>query len=252
MNNNLVFELGDVLRGLPGIQLLLQVGLQRDNEKDKVDLLAGCARGSIEGYASPVQSLLKDRWPNGTSFVCDDSVRFDLPIGTGGIALCDSSVLVSQVKEWSAGKNISGQHRPWATAYWVPEALCGDIATAEILYDPDSTSALLKELVAAYPVPLSKAITDLCVDELRQKMQTSERLLDGDGLVELELCISDVVAALVRLAFARSRVYFRGFRSLEQQARLLKPADLALYHLAIKLSGRKKVKNLLKNIREIL
>jgi hypothetical protein len=197
MNNNLVFELGDVLRGLPGIQLLLQVGLQRDREKDKVDLLAGCARGSVEGYASPIQALLKDRWPNGTSFVCDDSVRFDLPIGTGGIALCDSSVLVSQVKEWSEGKNIGGQHRPWATGYWVPEALCGDIATAEILYDPDGTSAQLKELVAAYPVPLSKAIVDLCADELRQKAQTLEKLLNEDAPIELELCISDMVAAMV-------------------------------------------------------
>lgn len=252
MKNNLVFELGDVLRGLPGIQLLLQVGLQRDMEKDNVDLLAGCAQGSIERYASPIQELLKDRWPNGTSFVCDDSVRFDLPIGTGGIALCDSSVLVSKVKEWSEGKSIGGQHRPWATGYWVPEALCGDIATAEILYDPDGTSAQLKELVAAYPVLLSKAIVDLCTDELKQKTQTLEKLLNEDASIELELCISDMVAAMVRLVFTRSRVYFRGFRSLDQQSRLLKPDDLALYCLAVKLSGRKKVKNLLKNIQKIL
>ena len=155
------------------------------------------------------------------------------------------------IRPYSLSRNLGGQHRPWATGYWLPEALCGDLATAETLYDVTDTSVRLKELLVPYPVSLSKSIIDLCTDEIRQKLSTLEKLHEN-ATIERGLCLSDVTASVVRLAFARSRKYFRGFRSLEQQAKLLRSSDCVLYKLALKLSTREQVENVVSEIERFL
>ncbi|MBT9167775.1 MAG: hypothetical protein DDT19_01117 [Syntrophomonadaceae bacterium] len=250
MKNRLVSDLSQVLRELRGMKVLLHVGLKRNSAKGKIDLLAGCDDGSIEKYSTPIKTLLKDRWPTENFFVCDDNVRFDLPTGSGGVAVCDSSLLVRQVEEWIEGRNLGGQHRPWATGYWLPEALCGDLATAKTLYDVTDVSTRLRELLVPYPASLSKYIVELCVDEIRQKLSMFENL-HKDAVIERELCLSDITASMVRLAFARSRRYFRGFRSLEQQAKLLRSKDLLIYELALELSKRKRVKDAVSKIERL-
>ena len=176
MKNSLVSDLSHVLRELHGMKVLLHVGLKRNSVKGKIDLLVGFDDGSIERYSNTIKALLENRWPTGNFFVCDDSVRFDLPMGSGGVAVCDSVLLVRQVEEWVEGRNLGGQHRPWATGYWLPEALCGDLATAEILYDVTDISVRLRELLVPYPSSLSKSIVELCADEIRQKLSTLEKL----------------------------------------------------------------------------
>lgn len=248
---NLVSELAHVLRGLQGMKVLLHVGLKRNSSKGKIDLLAGCDEGRIETYSPLIDSLLRKRWPEGNFFVCDDSVRFDLPSGTGGVAVCDAAMLVGQVEGWIEGKNLGGQHRPWATGYWLPEALCGDLATAATLYDATGINDRLRELLVPYPASLSKGINELCVDEIRQKLSTFEKLHEG-ATIERQLCLSDISASLVRLTFARSRRYFRGFRSLEQQAKLLRSSDRPIYELALGLSKSKRVKSVMGRIEGLL
>jgi hypothetical protein len=233
------------------MKVLLRVGLKRNSAKEKIDLLAGCDDGSIKKYFPLIKALLENRWPTGNFFVCDDSVCFDLPAGSGGVAVCDSALLVRQVEEWIKGRNLGGQHRPWATGYWLPEALCGDLATAKTLYDITKVGVQLREMLIPYPVSLSKSIVDLCTDEIRQKLSTLEKLHE-DATLERELCLSDVMASMVRLAFARSQRYFRGFRSLEQQAKLLRSSDLLIYELALELSKRKRVKNLMSEIERLI
>lgn len=251
MKNRLVSDLSHVLREMNGTKVLLHVGLKRNSAKGKIDLLAGCDDGNIERYYGTIKALLENRWPTGNFFVSDDSVRFDLPMGTGGVAVCDSALLIKQVEGWVNGRNLGGQHRPWATGYWLPEALCGDLATAETLYDLTGVSVRLRKLLVPYPVSLSKSIIELCTDEIRQKLSTLEEL-HNTAIIERELCFSDVTASVIRLAFARSRKYFRGFRSLEQQAKLLKSSDHALYILALKLSTRERVENVVSEIEELL
>lgn len=251
MKKSIVSEFAYTLRDLQGLEILLNVGLKRNSAKGKIDLLAGCNGGDIHKYAPPVEALLKDRWPAGNFFVCDDSVRFDLPTSTGGVAICDSTLLVRQIEEWVEGKNLGGQHRPWATGYWVPEALCGDLATAETLYDITGISVQLKELLVPYPTSLSKSIIELCTDEIRQKLSILEKLHE-DAILERGLCLSDVTSSMVRLAFARSRRYFRGFLSLGQQTKFLRSSDLPIYELALELSKRKGVRNLVGKIEKLL
>lgn len=248
---NLVSELTHVLRELRGMKVLLLVGLKRDSSKGKIDLLAGCHEGRIEIYSAPIDSLLRQRWPDGNFFVCDDSVRFNLPSGTGGIAVCDAALLVRQVEGWIEGENLGGQHRPWATGYWLPEALCGDLATAETLYDVTDISDRLRELLIPYPTSLSRNIIELCTEEIRQKLSMLEKL-HANATIERELCLSDVTAAMIRLAFARSCQYFRGFRSLERQAILLRSSDRPIFEIALELSKRKGVKNLMGKIEKLL
>jgi len=251
-SKNIISDLCHVLRDLRGIELLLHVGWKRNFAKGKIDLLAGCNGGDIYKYASPVKSLLKDRWPTGNFFVCDDSVRFDLTTGTGGIAICNSTLLVRQIEEWVEGRNLGGQHRSWAIGYWLPEAMCGDFATAKILYDAKEICIRIKKLVVPYPVSLSCFIIDLCVDEIKQKIQMLERILEKDSPIEFKLCIFDITASMVRLAFARSRRYFRGFKSLGEQAKFLRSFDLPIYELATELSKRKRVSNLIGKIEKLL
>lgn len=251
MKNNMVSDLAHVLRELQGMKVLLHVGLKRSSSKGKIDLLAGCDEGRIEIYSSLIESMLKKRWPNGNFFVCDDSVRFDLRTSSGGVAVCDAALLIQQVEEWIVGKNLSGQHRPWATGYWLPEALCGDLATAETLHDATNTSDRLMELLIPYPALLSRSIIDLCTEEIRQKLSTLEKL-HANATIERELCLSDVTASMIRLAFAQSRRYFRGFRSIEQQAKLLRSSDLLIYKLALELSKREKVKDVVSEIERLL
>jgi len=250
MKNSLVSDLSHVLRELQGMKMLLHVGLKRNSAKGKIDLLAGCDDGGIEKYYPLIKALLEDRWPTGNFFVCDDSVRFDLPTGSGGVAVCDSALLVRQVEGWTLGRNLGGQHRPWATGYWLPEALCGDLATAKTLYDVTDISVQLRELLVPYPVSLSESIAELCIDEIRQKLSMLEKLHEN-ATIERELCLSDIIASVVRLAFARSRKYLRGFRSLEQQAKLLRSSDQALYGLALKLSKREMVLDVVSEIKRL-
>lgn len=251
MKNSLTSDLTHILCELQDMKVLLRVGLKRGSLKGNIDLLAGCNDGKIETYSPLIASLLRKRWPDGNFFVCDDSLRFDLSMGTGGVAVCDAALLIKQIEEWIEGKNLGGQHRSWATGCWLPEALCGDLATAETLYDVIGISDRLRELLIPYPASLSRNIIGLCTEEIKQKLSTLEKL-HTNAIIERELCLSDVTASMVRLAFARSRRYFRGFRSLEQQAHLLRSSDRPIYEIAIELSKRKRVKNLMSKIEELL
>ena len=79
-----------------------------------------------------------------------------------------------------------------------------------------------------------------------------ERLTRNEASIEFELCLSDVTALLVRLAFARSRKYLRGFRSLNEQVKILESSDYSIYQLALQLSQRERVEETIRDIRRLL
>jgi hypothetical protein len=173
-------------------------------------------------------------------------------MGSGGVAVCDSAKIVGQIEGWIEGRNLGGQPRPWAIGYWLPEALCGDLATADILYDVGGTGVEIMKKVTPYPDSLSKNITEWCSDEIRQKLSLFERLIGDEKLIAHGLCLSDITASLVRLAFARSRKYLRGFRSLDEQTKILEPSDYSVYQLALELSQRKGLAETIEKIQRLL
>lgn len=254
MKNKVVSGLRCALLRLRGLDFILRVGLARDagHDESKIDLLIGCEKGDIQIYSPKIQARLKDRWPKIVLSVSDDSVRFDLGANSGGIAVYNSTKLVQQVKEWVNGENLNGQHRPWAIGYWLPEALCGDFATAESLCDAKGIYAEIRKLVVPYPLSLSQAVVGICTDEIRLKLAGFDLLIKESRPFESVLCLSDIGAATVRLAFARARCYLRGFRSLAEQAAFLQPSDFALYKLAFKLLREKKARRTLDEIRKQL
>lgn len=251
MNNKIVPDLREILLQLHRFDFILRVGLGREqNDENKIDLLAGYGEGDVEYYLPQVKNALKDRWPDAKLSISDDAVRFDLGTSSGGVAVCDSVKLVEQIKEWIGGKNLAGQHRPWAIGYWLPEALCGDLATAEVMHDTKGAYAEIENLVVPYPERLSQVIMIFCTDEVRQKVDKLGRLFEENRTIESTICLSDIGVAVVRLAFARSQCYLRGFRSLAEQAASLQPSDFALYELASKLLQEKKAVHILEEIRK--
>lgn len=250
--NDIISQLSQTLLPLRGMNMLLHVGRGRDSFKGKVDLLAGCDDGDIARYFSEIEFLLRSWQPSGSFYVCDDSVRFETPMGSGGVAVCDSAKLVGQIEDWIEGRNLGGQHRPWATGYWLPEALCGDLATADILHDDGGVGVKITEMVTPYPDSLSRDITGWCSDEIRQKLSLLERLIGDEKSIEYGLCLSDITASLVRFAFARSHKYLRGFRSLDEQTKLLESSDYSIYQLAAELSRRERLVDTIEKIRRLL
>ncbi len=248
----IISQLSQALLPLRGMNMLLHVGRGRDSPKGKVDLLAGCVDGDIARYSSEIESLLRSWQLSGSFYICDDSVRFETPMGSGGVAVCDSVRLVGQIEDWIEGRNLGGQHRPWATGYWLPEALCGDLATADVLHDVAGVGVEIMKMVTPYPDSLSKNITEWCSDEIRQKLSLFERLIGDEKSIERGLCLSDITASLVRLAFARSRKYLRGFRLLNEQARLLESSDYFVYQLALEFSQREGLADTMEKIRRLL
>lgn len=251
--NRLLSDLSRILQTLYRLTFLFRVGLNRDHDEHRIDLLAGCDNGSIDFYASGIETLLKNHWQIVDCSVSDDSVRFHLPGDvSGGIAVCNATAIVQQIKGWISGRNLEGQHRSWAVGYWIPEALCGDLATAEPLYDARGVCAEIRKLVVPYPSSLAESIICLTTDEIWQKLTILEGLLDKGNSIELGLCLSDISIAMVRLAFARSHCYLRGFGHLAEQTLFLSPSNLPLYELAFNLSKKGGVRDLVAKIRRTL
>lgn len=253
MSNKTVSDLREILLRLRRPDFILRVGLEREqNDENNIDLLVGYDEGDAERYLSQIQTLLESQWPDANLSISDDAVRFDLGISSGGVALCDSTRLVGQIKEWIDGKNLAGQHRAWAVGYWLPEALCGDLATAKVLHAAGGSYPEIRNLVVPYPEGLSQAIMARCVSEIRQKSDVLFRLSQKNRMIELALCLSDISAAVIRFAFARSRRYLRGFHSLARQAAFLQSLDFVLYELASKLLHEQETTRTLEKIRRQL
>lgn len=222
--------LSKLLGNISGIEAIWLVSSKRKMSIRSIDLLACCKNGHIENYAGQIIQQLRKKWPIGNFYVYDDSVRFSIPKINGGIAVYDTVNLKKKITEWINGKGLNGEKRSWAIAYWVPEALCGDIVTAKLLHDPQEIHALMCKILSPYPPSLSEAICDFCRDELDRKIKNL-RSLKRQQRIEIVLVLSDINASVVRFAFARSKIYLRGFNDILLQAKNLTIADkkLALF-----------------------
>lgn len=250
--NKITLDLYHALKNLENLDLLLYVGLKRNSSKGNIDILAACFEGSIKKLSPSITASLTNRWPHGNFSICDDSVRFKISKNTGGIAIYDSRTLIDQVTKWTNGENLGGQHRSWATGYWIPEAFLGDLATAESLFDPKDLYSKIKSLLFPYPDALSKYLSDFCIEEIALKLKMLKLFHEKDNTLEATICSYDIVTSMIRLAFAKSQVYFRGFRELSTQSRLLKAKDLPLYETALQFSRKKNTKQLADKITNML
>lgn len=236
--NTFVLEISSVLTGIKGLEFLMQVGLKRGYSTSKIDLLAGFKFGQISVDGQRMLDLLRSKYPTGKFYICDDSIRFSIDEASGGIAVCDSNMILAQLENWIAGNCLEGQRRSWALGYWIPEALFGDLVFSQIIYDPKEICVLIKSLVEPYSKGLAKGICDMCINDIRQKLLLLEKLFRTDSPIELAILYSDLSATLIRFAFAQAKVYLRGFVDLNRQSKGLSREGLVIYEIARKIAEK--------------
>ncbi len=224
------------LVGIPNLSWLVQVGIGpgKPERSADFDYLAGCL-GSVTVATSLLVVCDYLSALSATSVrVSDDAVCCILDGATLTVALCDPHQHVIQIKEYCEGRDVLGQRRPWAVGYWIPEALCADWAFCRVCYDPTGVATDLARALVMYPQKLSEGITDLCLQEIQVK---TTALLERNPSIERELYKADVVAALIRLAFAKEFKYLRGFKDLESQSQNLSPKGANIYSGALTLAA---------------
>jgi hypothetical protein len=201
---------------------------------EKADLLALMKNGDIATHGERFAKTLRNVFRDGEVFFCDDSVRFKGSSISGGVAVMNTAETISRLSLWSQGRNLEGNHRPWAIGYWMPEAFYGDLSEGKILYDVLDIASSLSAMAKPYPEDLRNALLFLCREEVSLKFEKMGKFLScGTGNdPELRLCISDTSLAIIRFAFANSRRYLRGFLHLKEQSEFLLPGDKKLCDIA--------------------
>jgi hypothetical protein len=248
-NNQATIKISKALQKMDNFLILLQVGLSRPFESKNLNFLALCNDGDIYENEQFVKCLLRKALPGCIVSLCDDSIRFKLKKMSGGIAIYNQSKLNKQFANWLSGIDLEGQRRPWAVGYWIPEALFGDIVNAKIIFDNSANTYKLNEYLNPYPTVLSKKITNFCINEINCKIKTLERV---NTPLEKSFCFNDISSILIRLAFAKSKIYLRGFVNLEEQAQYLSPIDKSIYQLATEILQNKDIEYLVNNINKIV
>lgn len=223
------------LTGIPKLLWLMEVGIGRGKlcHPARLDYLAACASTNTDFRLKETHGYLETMQAESVS-ISDDAVCCIFQSATITVALCDPESLRRRLNGYRMGCDIAGEHRPWANGYWVPEALCADLAFCRICHDPLGEASDLARSFSAYPYPLRKAIVALCRQEINAKIPA---LLKTGHPVEKALVKADVVASLIRLAFAADHQYLRGFQHLDLQAEQLSSRAADIYQVSTSLAS---------------
>lgn len=246
-------KLFDSLLSYSQIETAWMVGSATNNpeENSDIDLLLLFNSYDMNKHATKIEALLRNRFSRISFDYSDDSIICSLKdTPKVGIALHLRSDVVLKVKQYAAGVNLDGLHKTWAAGYWMPEALCADIAFSQLISSSKETDSYLKEIVLPYPQKMSEAICNLCKEEIQCKLS---RLTNKVSPIELSILLMDIVSAIIRYTFAKDRYYLRGFKRIDLQKNLLSSSSRKLIGLAEKLTQNNQLSTeILKIRKEIL
>jgi len=237
------------LSSLSELKIIWLMGQYREKSSN-IDLLLGFSHGEKNLFLKKVIDILEIFFI-GQFHLCDDAIIVSLVDGLkGGIAVCSLHALEQSLLSWNSGINLEGEHRVWATVLWLPEALCGDLATAKVLYDPYEINQSFQTYVTPYPESLRSSLIKICEEEIKIKIST----IDASNLDYFDnvLKIRDIIIALIRLSFAKSKIYFRGFKNIEEQSQKLDLQSSYFYSLAQGLSSQYDVEQTIKKVSQIV
>ena len=222
------------LVAVPGFQESWLVGsaARGDQTVQGIDLLVACQSGDFGLNVAAARQALADFSEPGTWRVSDDSIIGSIGGVQAGIALHAKLVLWGRIDGYLRGEGLEGLHRSWATGYWLPEALCADLADAIPLNDQSGEATLLASKLSPYPNDLSEGVQRLCREEIILKLARVRRDIESGWTIESGLRCSDIATSAIRLAFARELVYLRGFHRIAGQCELLSEGGKALVDLA--------------------
>jgi hypothetical protein len=145
--------------------------------------------------------------------VSDDATQFLTGKMLYSIVQLTPLLLDSKIKKIFTGRGIKKQKKEWCFGWWVPEAFCGDIATAKIIFDKTGQLFKWKKRLSKYPTELKERINanshKVLVNDIKKYRFASEsektRLL-AEGLFEA-----------VRANYANQKKYFLGASSLKTE-----------------------------------
>lgn len=178
-----------------------------------IDLLVACRHNNFNGNVKKATSALSRHQVQ----ISDDSVLLKIGDINVGVALHYKPTLLRRVRQYCAGRCLDGMHRPWAAGYWLPEALCADLESSTVLHDLDDDAMRITRSLSPYPERMAHAIEILCRAEISQKSAAFRKNTQLYREMEAKICLHDISMVLIRLAFARSRRYLRGFHRLSEQ-----------------------------------
>lgn len=209
--NDFVYKAGKDLRCLEG---LFAVGSQlHSTPTTDLDFIfvSSCKRSEAQEL---IANFIKNNFSYKHINKLDDSVQiqfnnFNFPIVSFGVY--ERNEIESLVNRFLTGENVYGVHRPWATGYWVPEALMADIVNAKPLIAEDLLLSL-KSKLTPYPAIARQAIITLCNEEIQIKSKKEGQ--DWKSILNRK----EVILAKYREIFAKQGVYLNGFKDLQGQA----------------------------------
>ena len=199
--------------------LWLTGSLARGSTSDNIDIIAGVKvlnQKSIRAISEKI-SLSKGVIESPEMF--DDALRFKISNHvTVSLGLYKTTNIFQRLKDYSKGKFVNGEKRPWAINSWIPESFCADIKDSIALYDNDKLLLKAKKILDPYPEALANSIVALSQQEIEQKFKK----LDSGILAEKILVFADLISCITRMMFANERTYFLGYKNVLEQLERLK------------------------------
>jgi len=199
--------------------LWLTGSLARGITSDNIDIITGVKilnQKSIQIISEKI-SLLKEVVEKPEMF--DDALRFKISNHiTISLGLYKTTNIFQRLKNYTNGKFINGEKRPWAINSWIPESFCADVKDSIALYDNNELLLKAKKMLNPYPDALANSIITLSKQEIEQKFKK----LDSGILAEKILVFADLVSCITRMMFANEHIYFLGYKNVLKQLRCLK------------------------------
>lgn len=244
----------EMLGNLDFIVYIVQVGssIHEKNPKD-IDLLVGVLSSSEDTYQSVCEVLRR----NGIDGIerSDDALRFNFEESVFDVALYSHKNVYDIVTGVVTGTLLEGRLAHWATKAWLPEGFCADLRKGKILQDKSGILKSLIESIRSYPKIFREKILERCSLEINSKIDELGKSTPKS--IERTLIRSDIIAALIRYAFAYDEVYLRSYKKLDENAKELRENGRKIFSLATQInktdiySIHQKIKKLLANEKKI-
>ncbi len=244
----------EVLESMDWVVYIVQVGSStfEKNPKD-IDLLVGAVSSSEETY----QLLWKALKENGMNNIerSDDALRFTFEGSVFDIAIYAHKKVYDIVTGVVTGTLLEGRLAHWATKAWLPEGFCADLRKGKILQDKSGILKSLIKSIRSYPKIFREKILEMCSLEINSKLDDLCKVAPKS--IESTLIRSDIIAALIRYAFAYDEIYLRSYKKLDENAKELGVRGRKIFSLTTQLNNtniysiHQKIKKLLANEKKI-
>lgn len=224
----------EMLEHLDFIVYIVQVGssIREKNPKD-IDLLVGVLSSTEDTY----QTVCKVLKRNGIDGIerSDDALRFNFEESVFDVALYAHKNVYDIVTGVVTGTLLEGRLTHWATKAWLPEGFCADLRNGRVLQDKSGVLKSLIRSIRSYPKVFREKILERCSLEIESRLNELGKFPPKS--IESTLIRSDLIAALIRYAFAYDKIYLRSYKKLDENAKELGQRGRKIFSLATQVNN---------------